>query len=263
MTSNNLTNQAKQTEKVSIKSFRDFIHEETSGWNRTELAWLIGGVTVISLLTIMKLNPDNNRLFTTEFLVSLTAAVTGCIAAILTGKGKLGAFVFGLINSVLYAYISYKYKYYGEVCVKVIIFIPLNIYGIFCWIRNISTKDYEVVKRSLGINNIILVTTTVIIATLITGYILEQIGGKRPYIDATTSILATTGLILTIKRYSQNWLLWILLNILSIWLWIIPFYKGEGQPVAILLMWCFYLINSIVMYIRWNKKSYKLSNNKT
>ncbi len=240
--------------KMIIRGIKDFIKEETSCWSTAEVIWLITGILIITFLTILKSINDDECWYTTEKLISLTAAITGCTAAILTGQAKLGAFIFGLINSVLYAYISYKYKYYGEVMVKVLVFMPLNIYGMTCWLRNISNTNMEVIKRSLNFKNKITVVGSVITGTIVLGLILTYIGGKRPFIDASTTVLATTGLILTIKRYIQNWILWILLNIISIWLWVIPFYKGEGQPVAILLMWLFYLANSLIMYVRWKRQ---------
>lgn len=247
----------KAERRMTIRGFRDFIKEETSGWSRQELTWLICGILIITILTIAKSVQAGITWYTPEKLIALTAAVTGCIAAILTGQAKLGAFIFGFINSVLYAYISYRYRYYGEVMVKVLIFMPLNIYGMTCWLRNISEKSSEVIKRSLNLRQKALVTVAVCVATLILGNLLSYMGGNRPYLDAATTVLATTGLILTIARYVQNWILWIILNVISIWLWIIPFYNGEGQPVSILLMWCFYLINSVVMYFRWKRSNDK------
>jgi nicotinamide mononucleotide transporter len=244
--------------RMAIRSFRDILHEETTGWSVPEILWLLGGITCITILTVLKSQNGEVVWYSPQKITELVAAITGCIAAILTGKAKLGAFIFGFINSVLYAYISYHYKYYGEVMVKVLIFMPLNIYGMTCWLKNIDSVECEVIKRTLDLRNKIIIGMAVCIATVSLGLLLSYIGGNRPYIDATTTVLATTGLILTINRYVQNWILWIVLNVISIWLWIIPFYKGEGQPVAILLMWCFYLTNSIVMYRRWKHRTQDL-----
>jgi len=40
------------------------------------------------------------------------------ICVVLTGKGKLSSYVFGMVNTLLYAYIAYGAKYYGDVNAK-------------------------------------------------------------------------------------------------------------------------------------------------
>ena len=48
-----------------------------------------------------------------------------------TGKGKLMAYVFGTVNVVLYAIISLKAKYYGEVMLNLIYYFPMEFYGFY------------------------------------------------------------------------------------------------------------------------------------
>jgi nicotinamide mononucleotide transporter len=219
------------------------IKNEFQGWKKTEIAWLIVSISVILFLSLNK-----------DSLLSIIAALTGCLAAIFTGQGKLGAFFFGFINSILYGYISYKYQYYGEVMVKLIVFIPLNIYGFFYWLKHFNYKTHETEKRHLSRKQLLLLIIGLLLASIFYGLGLKLLNGQQPFYDGLSTILATTALLLCIMRFCEHWILWIAINCINIYLWIVPFIDGRGKPIAILLMWCFYLINSIIMYYRWQAR---------
>lgn len=255
-----LAAEASQAPGISFKGRRGFrevlrelFREETTGWQRNELIWLgfsVGMITVISAAYSLS---RGLSLLSGDFLISLGAAVLGCLAAIFTGQGKLGAFVFGFLNSVLYGLISFRYGYYGEVMVKFLVFIPLNIYGFTVWIRHINPLGNETSKRSLSWTGRLYLLLTAILLTGGYGLFLTFLEGQYPFWDGFTTILATMALILCIMRYSEHWILWMIINAVSVGLWVAPFIDGRGKPLAVLLMWCFYLINSAVMYLRWRR----------
>lgn len=227
-----------------IQSVVFLIKREFAGWHKFDLSWMVFSLVVIFCLSISK-----------DSYIAIIAAMTGCLAAIFTGVGKLGAFVFGLINSLLYGYISYKYQYYGEVMVKAFVFIPLNIYGFITWKANFSDRDKEVIKRSLSVYQRLMIAIALVVVTSIYGCLLSLLNGKLPFFDGFSTILAVVALILCVQRYREHWILWIIINCVNIYLWIAPFIDGRGKPIAILLMWIFYLFNSIIMYFRWKKYS--------
>ena len=73
-----------------------------------------------------------------------------------TGKGKLSAYVFGAINTLLYAIISYKAKFYGEVMLNALeqeevscLLLPFNQY--LKVILDLSPNAYKpVINSKLG-----------------------------------------------------------------------------------------------------------------
>ena len=59
-----------------------------------------------------------------------------------------------------------------------------------------------------------------------------------------------------VKQYLEQWYLWIIVNIVSIIMWIISLSQGFGD-FATLLMWILYLLNSLYGLYKWkvaNKK---------
>ena len=54
--------------------------------------------------------------------------------------------------------------------------------------------------------------------------------------------------------YTEQWLLWIIVNIVTVIMWIYALNNGTGSAV-ILIMTLIYLINSIIMYFKWKNES--------
>ena len=62
-----------------------------------------------------------------------------------------------------------------------------------------------------------------------------------------------TAQILSVKRLTEQWVLWIVVDVVTVVMWGINFAQG-GETVATLAMWSVYLINAVIMYIRWNRE---------
>ena len=53
------------------------------------------------------------------------------------------------------------------------------------------------------------------------------------------------------KRYAEQWLCWILVNMSGIAMWIQATMDNGGDGVATLIMWSAFLINSLYGYYNW------------
>lgn len=71
-----------------------FLKHELSGWKAWEIIWLAAACTVITALS----------LHWGDDALGITMALTGVLCVILTGKGKMSCYLFGLVNTVLYAW---------------------------------------------------------------------------------------------------------------------------------------------------------------
>lgn len=224
----------------------EFIKNELSGWQKWEITWLLIatlGITTISII----LNDD---------IISLIAAITGIICVILGGKGKLSNYFFGILHIIFYAFISFNSKYYGIVMLNLFYYLPMQFYGFHVWKKNMNPQTNEVFKKSLSLKNTIILLITVLSLTIIYTLILQYLNGNLPFMDALSTIVAVVAIYIAIKRYSEQWLLWIIVNIVTVIMWTYAFINGTGH-IAILIMSIIYLINSSIMYFKWKKESIK------
>ena len=93
---------------------------------------------------------------------------------------------------------------------------------------------------------IIFWSTVSIVGILIYGMILKKIGNALPYADAFTNVLSIIAMILMVKRYIEQWAVWILIDIVSIYMW---FFIKSNYNITI--MWIAYLINAIYGLVNW------------
>lgn len=229
-----------------MNKIKKYIKAELKNWKAIEVFWLLAAVIIILILSI----------YWKDNWIGITAAVTGVACVVLTGKGKLSSYIFGIINVLFYAYIAYNAKYYGEVMLNMLYYLPMNFVGWYAWYKHMDEETGEVEKKRMSVRNSIIVFLATGIAIFIYGFVLRAMGGNLPFVDSMSTVVSVVAQILCIKRYVEQWILWIVVDIVTVIMWIAAFFTG-GESVATLLMWSIYLINAIIMFIKWNKEAAK------
>lgn len=184
--------------------------------------------------------------------LSIIASLTGVICVILCGLGKVSNYFWGTINVLLYAYVAWKAKYYGDVMLNLLYYFPTNIIGWVLWSKNVNKETNEVYKKRLTLKQDILVVIISITGILGYSFILKALGGNLPLVDSMSTVLSVIAQILMIKRFAEQWAIWIVVDIVSVIMWFAALF-GEGQSIAVLLMWIVYLANAVIMFVKWRK----------
>ena len=229
-----------------MSGFKKFVKSEFTGWKPFDVIWLVFATAVILGLSI----------YWKDTWISLGAAVTGVICVILTGKGKRSSFIFGTVNTVLYAIVAMGAKYYGEVMLNLIYYLPLNFVGFVAWKKHMNDESGEVIKERLNLKQSAVIYAITAIAIVIYGYILKRLGGNLPYIDSMSTVISVVAQILCLKRLMEQWVLWIVVDVVTVIMWAINFMNG-GESIATLAMWSIYLVNAFIMFFHWYREAKK------
>ena len=229
-----------------MDAIKKFVKSELSGWKPFDVIWLVFATAVILGLSI----------YWNDSPVSLWAAVTGVCCVILTGKGKRSSFIFGLVNTILYAIVALWAKYYGEVMLNLIYYLPMNFVGFIAWKKYMNDETGEVIKERLSLSKSVVVYAITAVSIVIYGFILKRMGGNLPYVDSMSTVVSVVAQVLSIKRLTEQWVLWIVVDIVTVFMWAVDFMKG-GESISTLAMWSIYLINAFIMFIRWYKEAKK------
>lgn len=218
-------------------------------WTKFEKVWLLI-FTAVNLFLYIKWK---------DSLLGLTSSLTGMLCVVLVAKGKISNYYFGIIQVSTYAYIAYTYKLYGEATLNAFFYLPIQFIGLYMWNKNRtleSTRGEDVSVKRLNKKGWLLLIIVSFVASLIYAEILRSIGGQQVRIDSVAVVLSIIAQILMLKRYAEQWILWILVNLLSIILWVITLLNNEGADNwTMTVMWTAFLINSIYGYINWIKMS--------
>lgn len=183
-------------------------------------------------------------------LISMAAMVTGMVTVVLVAKGEISNYAFGVVNVALYGYIALQSQFYGEVMLNFGYYLPMQFIGYYLWSKNMDSDLVEV-KGFSAIQRIAIYAGSV---AAIGGYglVLQAINGNLPFFDATSTVLSVVAMLLMAARSKDQWGLWIIVNVVSIYMWATTFLE-TGNGIAMVVMWSAYLVNAVYGYWNWTR----------
>lgn len=191
-----------------------------------------------------------------DTLLGFITSISGMLCVVLVAKGKISNYYFGIIQTGTYAYIAYGYGLYGEVMLNALFYFPLQFVGLYLWNKHKAKQTVlgeEIQVSVLTKKGWTLTLSSFVVIFVLYAYLLEKIGGNVVWIDSATTTLSVIAQILMLKRFTEQWLFWIAVNVLSIALWLKALILQGGNDVSMLVMWSAFLINSIYGYYNWSK----------
>lgn len=213
-------------------------------WSKWELGWL----AVFSFIAVLLSCIWQDTLF------GFSVFFTGVVCVVLVARGGIWNYAWGTYNVIGYAYLSYINGYFGEVMLNAGFFLPMQLVGFLMWKRNMNKSKVKM-KRM----NLVQIALVLLMAAGITfgyGTILENISGQNaPFLDSASTVLSVIAMILMAMRYAEQWLLWIIVNIVSITLWSLRLGSGVEGAAPMVVMWSAYLVNAVYGYWTWMKRS--------
>lgn len=213
-----------------------------SYWNLYERIWLAVFCGVAIWITIA----SGNSLF--GFAVFLS----GVLCVVLAAKGSIINYPMGMFNTVGYAWLAWRNGLYGEVGLNLFFYLPMNIIGFLMWRKHMDSGI--VIMRKLTYKAVVLISLAGIAAIVGLGFGLSLLDGQNtPYIDAATNVLSVAATLLMICRYREQWAAYIILNILSVFMWLIRTAAGSPEGPMMVVMWSAYLINAVYGLYNWTK----------
>lgn len=222
-------------EKVKERLSSEFL----KGYSLFDRLFLIG--MLLLQIIVFIISPDS--------LIGIISGISGVISVVLCAKGKISFYYIGFIQTISYLFLAWDNKFYGEV-IENVFYLVTMVWGIFIWKKHmVKTEDgsTQVIAKKFTVLQWVFSIIGTAIATVIMGYWLNSIGSNQPYTDSATNIFAIFAQILMIKRYKEQWIWWLLIDILCIKLW---FVAGNWSMVAMYIAWT---INCVYGWYNWTK----------
>jgi nicotinamide mononucleotide transporter len=188
-----------------------------------------------------------------SYILDTFVLLTGVLCVALVAQGNIWNYPIGAINTIAYAYVAYQNKLFGEALLFMFFYFPTNIVGYFLWKKKITQNI--VISKSLSTKNKLIIAISLAITTVLVGFVLKSIPEQNnPYIDAFITTLSVAATLLMIKRYSEQWILYIILNCFCVLLWTIRHINGSESALSMIGMWSIFLVNACYGYYSWTKK---------
>ena len=183
----------------------------------------------------------------TYLIIDGIAAISGIFCVVLCAKGRKSQYIWGLLNVIGYVIIAFINKYYGEVMLNALYYLPSQFIGYYLWNKNSNEENGDVKGKKLTlVQSVALVG---FIALGVFGYklVLDYLGGTGTLLDSASTVTSVVANALMMMRYREQWLLWIIIDAITVVMWLLV---GDFIMVT---MWAVYLINAFYGYYNWTK----------
>tara|TARA_B110000438_G_scaffold270508_1_gene287684 strand:- start:434 stop:1027 length:594 start_codon:yes stop_codon:yes gene_type:complete len=186
------------------------------------------------------------------FVLELLAVVAGVISVWLAKKESVLLYPIGILSVVIWVFLCWKSKLYGQSIVNLFFFL-MNVYGWYNWTRKKDDNSNLVVIKSNSRNENIISIFSIAILTPVLFYCL------LPFQDADTHLFFVfvevfitamnfVAMWLIAWKRLENWILWIIADVLCIPLFI------YNEYYLSIIQFVFFIVIAFMGYYEWKKQ---------
>mgnify|MGYP003652372436 FL=1 len=185
---------------------------------------------------------------TIDIVLEIIAVIFGFLSVWYSKQNKIWVFPTGMISTLIFVYLLFKWELLGDMMINAYYFI-MSVYGWYIWTYKsdgehetpISTTTTKEKKLSV----FIFIATLIFVYAVYSYY--EKWTSWTAYVDTVTTAIFFVGMWLMAKRKIENWIYWIIGDIISAPLY---FYKGFTFTSFQYLIFTFI---AIFGYLAWKK----------
>ena len=192
-----------------------------------------------------------------EVYLELIAVFFGLCSVWFAKKDNILVFPTGLISTAIFAYLLWQWHLLGDSMINVYYFI-MSIYGWYHWTRkngDVQEFPISVMTRKNKVYAVIIFALTLVFVVFVYLYF-NKFTSWYSYLDTLLTAIFFVGMWLMAKRKIENWIFWILGDVLSV-----PLYFAKGYTFTS-IQYIVFTIIAIYGYLEWrkilNKTSQKL-----
>lgn len=181
--------------------------------------------------------------------VDAVAAVCGVFCVVLCAGGKKSQYYWGFFNIIAYIVIAFINKYYGEVMLNALYYLPTQFIGLRVWGKHYDREDDHVQGLRMNMKAIAIWGCGSVAGIFVYKLVLDLLGGSATLLDSMSTVFSLVANALMVLRYREQWALWIVVDVVTVIMWAIA---GDWLMTV---MWSIYLINAVYGLVQWTKLS--------
>jgi nicotinamide mononucleotide transporter len=183
-----------------------------------------------------------------EVYLELIAIFFGLSSVWFAKKDSILVFPTGLVSTFIYAYLLWQWSLLGDSMINVYYFI-MSIYGWYHWTRKKGDVDeypISVMTNKEKVMAIVIFLLTIVFVIIVYLYF-NKFTSWYSYLDTLLTAVFFVGMWLMAQRKIENWLFWIVGDILSM-----PLYFAKGYTFTSFQYLVFTII-AVFGYLEWKK----------
>lgn len=179
-------------------------------------------------------------------ILEATAVIFGLLSVWYSKKEHIWVYPTGIISVLIYVYITFEYKLYADMGINAYYFV-MSVYGWYHWTNTGDQREQIPITRNSRNEN--LVGFALMAGSfLIIRFGLDFTDSDVPTWDALTTATAITGMWLMARKKIENWIAWIITDIIAV-----PLYLYKGLPLTS-FQFLIFTILAFWGYFAWKKK---------
>ena len=189
---------------------------------------------------------------TIDIFLEIMAVLFGLASVVFAMKNNILVYPIGIISTVIYVYLLNKWGLIGDMLINGY-YTTMSIYGWYIWTRKSQNKpEFPISRITIKeiYHGIIIFLITIVFVVAVYKYF-DKFTSWTAYVDTFTTGIFFVGMWLMAKRKIENWLLWIIGDLVSVPLY---FYKGYTFTS---LQYAIFTIIAIYGYQEWKKNLVK------
>ena len=183
-----------------------------------------------------------------DIWLEIIAVIFGFLSVWYSKQNKIWVFPTGMVSTAIFVYLLLKWSLLGDMMINGYYFI-MSVYGWYIWTRKVDASHVTPISRTTPKEKKI--SIAIFLATLLFVYVVYTSFDKwtnwTAYVDTVTTAIFFVGMWLMAKRKIENWIYWIIGDIISVPLY---FYKGFTFTSFQYLIFTFI---AIAGYLAWKK----------
>lgn len=175
------------------------------------------------------------------------ATIFGLLSVWFSLKENILVFPTGIVNTSIYVYILFYAGLFGDMSINMYYF-AMSIYGWYYWSKKTDNNSHVQIRYSTNKEKkqslILLVISYAVILYILKKYTSSTV----PYIDSLTTAIFFVGMWLMAKKIIDNWVYWIIADIITI-----PLYIYKGLTITA-FQYAVFTAFAIAGYITWKNQ---------
>ena len=184
--------------------------------------------------------------------LEITAVIFGLLSVWCSKQNNILVYPTGMVSTAIFVYLLQKWGLLGDMMINGYYFI-MSVYGWYIWTRKVDATHVTPISTTTPKENKI--SIFIFIATCAFVFFIYQVFDKwtswTAYVDTITTAIFFVGMWLMARRKIENWIYWIVGDIISVPLY---FYKGFTFTS---LQYLIFTVIAIFGYKAWKKHLHK------
>ncbi len=176
------------------------------------------------------------------------AAILTIWCVYLAAQNKITNWPISILASIVYFYVFYQNHFFSDAYLQ-LVFVIFQLYGWWFWSKLNPSKQLQKISKINRKSTLLLAVISLLLYGIwLYFYKIINPTARIPEIDALTTIISLTALYMQAKRWIENWVIWIIVDIMYVPMYIF------GEQYITACLYIFLIIMAIYGFKEWQKE---------